>query len=142
MADSSSKRLDYHTVTSSLEHLGMCACSNALLLVVAVTAVTTAGGAIGSHPDRRRTEAGRLAARAYRPVPLGRTLPAGWIRLQLNAQQAGLCGRGWLSGGVGTQASHANQSTWVGGAVSSPFDESWPYWANGVSDVCSPFCLR
>ena len=78
-------------------------------------------------------EVQQLAPRAFKPVALGRTLPSGWLRSQLDAQQAGLCGRGWLSGGVGTHELHANESTWVhDGGISSPFEESWPYWANGA----------
>ena len=93
----------------------------ALLLFAAAAAAAPPAGARG------------LAPRAYRPLPLGRTAPSGWLRSQLDAQQAGLCGRGWLSGGVGTPVSHANDSAWVAaGGVSSPHEESWPYWANGA----------
>ena len=78
----------------------------------------------------------QLAPRAFRPVTLGLTLPSGWLRSQLDAQKAGLCGRGWLSGGVGTHVLHANESIWVRnestGGIGSPYEESWPYWANGA----------
>ena len=75
-----------------------------------------------------------LAARAFRPVPLGATLPRGWMRSQLDAQNAGLCGRGWLSGGgFRGPPTHANQSSWVrDGGTHGPIEESWPYWANGA----------
>ena len=50
----------------------------------------------------------QLAPRAYDPLPLGTTKPAGWIRSQLGAQQAGLCGNDWLGGG-----GHANNPTFM-----------------------------
>jgi len=103
---------------------------NVLLLAAAAAAAAAAPStrARGLAPRARN-----LAPRALRPLPLGRTVPSGWLRSQLDAQQAGLCGRGWLSGGVGTAASHANDSAWVAaGGVSSPYEESWPYWANGA----------
>ena len=67
-----------------------------------------------------------LAPRAYRPVPLGSTVPAGWLRNQLDAQDAGLCGNHFLGAG-----GHAADSSWVGGKGYNGLDESYVYWLNG-----------
>jgi hypothetical protein len=67
-----------------------------------------------------------LAPRAYRPVPLGATIPGGWLANQLDAQDAGLCGNKFLGGG-----GHAADSKWVGGKGYNGLDESYVYWLNG-----------
>ena len=88
------------------------------LLLLAAAAAVGAAAAAGSNQQ--------LAPRAYSPVPLGATMPEGWLLSQLNAQDAGLCGNNYLGGG-----GHASDSKWVGGKGYNGLDESYVYWLNG-----------
>ena len=63
----------------------------------------------------------------YTPLRLGDVMPSGWMRAQLAAQQAGLCGNDWLGGGFQTQ-----RSNWLGGPGGNGLAESYPYWLNGA----------
>ena len=77
-----------------------------------------------------------LAPRVCLPTPLGATKPLGWMRSQLDAQDAGLCGNQYLGPVSGWKGGHANQSKWVGGTPpkgweSAGLAESYVYWMNG-----------
>jgi hypothetical protein len=67
-----------------------------------------------------------LAPRVYQATPLGATIPSGWMKSQLDAQDAGLCGNQYLGGG-----GHVNDSSWVGGHGYNGLAESYVYWLNG-----------
>lgn len=82
-----------------------------------VLAVQVAGASAGNKMP---------APRAYDSVPLGATVPGGWLRSQLDAQDAGLCGNHYLGGG-----GHVTDSSWVGGKGYNGLDESYVYWLNG-----------
>eukprot|EP01052_Picozoa_sp_SAG31_P011590 SAG31_NODE_658_length_13104_cov_4.409919_21_plen_195_part_01 len=90
-----------------------------LLLLLLMADATSSSAAAADAADV-------LAPRAYDPVPLGATVPAGWLRSQLDAQDAGLCGNRFLGGG-----GHATDSKWVGGRGYNGLDESYVYWLNG-----------
>ena len=109
---------------STIAALG-CASVLAVAMAAGATAapVAAAGeGSVGRGHMRART----LAPRAYEPVPLGKTKPQGWMKTQLDAQDAGLCGNQYLGGG-----GHANKSNWVGGPGYNGLAESYVYWLNG-----------
>ena len=97
----------------------MTGCAVALL-------VTFASHMFAPHAAGLAAGANQLAPRAYDPVPLGATMPDGWLLSQLNAQDAGLCGNKYLGGGA-----HASDSKWVGGKGYNGLDESYVYWLNG-----------
>eukprot|EP01051_Picozoa_sp_SAG22_P002132 SAG22_NODE_93_length_20834_cov_27.179503_10_plen_363_part_00 len=94
----------------------------ALLLILAAGAASAAPHSHQDHARAPRT----LAPRAYLPTPLGATRPLGWMKSQLDAQDAGLCGNKYLGGGA-----HANASKWVGGKGYNGLAESYVYWLNG-----------
>ena len=79
-----------------------------------------------SAPKNNARAARTLAPRVYLPTPLGATRPKGWMKSQLDAQDAGLCGNNYLGGG-----GHANDSNWVGGKGYNGLAESYVYWLNG-----------
>ena len=81
-----------------------------LLMFAAITAASAAGAGAA------RT----LQARSYLATPLGATKPLGWMKSQLDAQDAGLCGNKYLGGGA-----HANVSKWVGGKGYNGLAESY-----------------
>ena len=65
-----------------------------------------------------------LQKTAFRPLPLGRIKPAGWLRDQLKTQAAG------LSGHLDEFWPDIKDSAWIGGKA-----EGWervPYWLDGL----------
>lgn len=69
----------------------------------------------------------RLAPLAFKPLPLGRVLPQGWLLRQLQMQAAG------LSGHLDEFWPDVAQSGWIGGNA-----EGWergPYWLDGVTPL-------
>jgi hypothetical protein len=65
-----------------------------------------------------------VAAPAFRPLPLGRVRPAGWLLRQLRIQADG------LSGHLDEFWPDLAESGWIGGTA-----EGWergPYWLDGV----------
>lgn len=71
----------------------------------------------------RAADTPTLAPLAFRPLPLGRVRPAGWLRDQLRVQAAG------LGGHLDEFWPDVKDSAWVGGSA-----EGWergPYWLDG-----------
>ena len=104
---------------------GASACTVALLAALLALVTTSANTPRSPRQGAART----LAPRAFAPVPLGAVRPTGWMKTQLEAQEAGLCGNGWLGTGA-----RANMSSWIGGpgiAQDAGLAESYPYWLNG-----------
>ncbi len=79
-------------------------------------------GLPGIAPLRRAS--GRLAARAYTPLPLGSIRPSGWLERQMRIQADG------LSGHLDLFWPDVAESQWFGGTA-----EGWeraPYWLDGA----------
>jgi DUF1680 family protein len=99
--------------------------SRHLPALVALLAVCLGGRfprARGGQPAAAR--GAELRPPVFRPLPLGRIRPAGWLRSQLEIQAAG------LSGHVDEFWPDIKDSAWIGGKA-----EGWervPYWLDGI----------
>ncbi|KAF8075777.1 hypothetical protein FPV67DRAFT_381902 [Lyophyllum atratum] len=70
---------------------------------------------------------GQLAPKKYVPLPLGSTLPSGWLSSQLKLQTNGLAGH------EHEFYNYVSQTTWLGGnALYSDLEEAGSYWFNGI----------
>jgi uncharacterized protein len=78
----------------------------------------------GRADEQTDTRGPALRPTAFRPLPLGRIMPAGWLRDQLKTQAAG------LSGHLDEFWPDIKNSAWTGGKA-----EGWervPYWLDGL----------
>lgn len=77
-----------------------------------------------SSAERRPGEAAAVKPLAFRPLPLGKIKPTGWLREQLRIQASG------LSGHLDEFWPDIKNSAWTGGTA-----EGWerlPYWLDGI----------